>query len=102
MCDSATGQKTTDRYVSFEGIDCDRNAALVIGHVRRLVSHDGDSNPFWARFMNKVERSGRGDTGVGDALFLVHANINFIRELFEEREDEEAMALLEQLEEECC
>ena len=102
MCDSASGPKTTDRYVSFEGIDCDKNAALVIGHVRRLVGDDGEGNPFWAQFMHKVERSNSGDTGVGDALFLVHANLNVIRELFEEREDEEAMALLEQVEEECC
>jgi hypothetical protein len=35
-------------------------------------------------------------------MFLIHSNINQIRELFEACEDQEAMSLLVKLEEECC
>ena len=37
-----------------------------------------------------------------DDLFMVHCHLNQIREFFEERADAEALALLSQLEEECC
>lgn len=92
----------SDRYVSFEGIDCDGNAALCIEHITRLAHGPAKGNPFWQQFLQKVARSQNGDTGVGDALFLVHANINVIRELFEDCEDAAAQALLETLEMECC
>jgi hypothetical protein len=37
-----------------------------------------------------------------DNLFLIHSNINQVRELFESCRDEEALDLLFKLEEECC
>jgi hypothetical protein len=37
-----------------------------------------------------------------DDLFLIHSNINQVRDLFEAWDDAAAMALLEKLEEECC
>ena len=37
-----------------------------------------------------------------DDLFLIHSNINQIRDLFETSGDAAAMALLVQVEEECC
>ena len=91
--------KTTDRYISFEGIDCDGNARRVMEHIERHVAIPGRNNAFWDYFMNK--RAG-GSGPKPDDLFLIHSNINQVRELFATWQDEEAMALLVQVEEECC
>lgn len=94
--------KIIDRYVSFEGIECYRNAEILLSYIERLATGPAKDNKYWQFFMTKIEKSRAGDTGVGDALFLVHANINVIRELFEEYEDETALELLEKIEMECC
>ncbi|MES9853269.1 MAG: N(2)-fixation sustaining protein CowN [Candidatus Thiodiazotropha sp. L084R] len=91
--------KATDRYVSFEGIDCDGNAKLVMTCIERLIEKPGFSDAFWDYFMQK--RSG-GSGPKPDDLFLIHSNINQVHELFETCEDEEAMKLLLMLEDECC
>lgn len=97
--DSACGCKKTDRYVSFGGIDCDGNARMVMGHIERLTAQPERSNAFWEYF--KKKRAG-GSGPKPDDLFLIHSNINQIRDLFETCGDEAAMALLVQVEEECC
>lgn len=91
--------RTTDRYISFEGIDCDCNARQVMVLIETLVSQSGEANAFWDYFMKK--RAG-GSGPKPDDLFLIHSNINQVRELFETCQDEKAINLLEQLEEECC
>jgi hypothetical protein len=89
----------TDRYVSFSGIDCNGNARAVMARIERHLAESGQNSPFWEYFSAKRKpRSGPPP----DDLFLVHCHINQIRELFEERADEEAQALLTRLEEECC
>jgi len=97
--DSACGCKKGDRYLSFDDIDCDGNARLVMAHVDRLTALPGRGNAFWEYFMKK--RAG-GSGPKPDDLFLIHSNINQIRELFESCADEAAMTLLVKLEEECC
>lgn len=47
------------------------------------------------------KRAGSADSKPDD-LFLIHSYINQISELFEVWEDEQALKLLKQLEEECC
>lgn len=91
--------RSTDRYISFDGIDCDGNAKLVMQCIERHMAMPGHSNQFWEYFMKK--RNG-GSGPRPDDLFLIHSNINQVRELFETWGDEEAMKLLVQLEEECC
>ncbi|MDR3394344.1 MAG: N(2)-fixation sustaining protein CowN [Parasulfuritortus sp.] len=91
--------RNNDRYISFEGIDCDGNARLVMECIDRHMAIPGHSNVFWEYFMKK--RDG-GSGPRPDDLFLIHSNINQVRELFETWEDESAMRLLVQLEEECC
>jgi hypothetical protein len=91
--------KTTDRYISFEGIDCDGNADRVMACIERLLEQPDCGNAFWDYFMNK--RTG-GSGPRPDNLFLIHSNINQVRELFESCRDEEALDLLFKLEEECC
>ncbi|MES9942364.1 MAG: N(2)-fixation sustaining protein CowN [Candidatus Thiodiazotropha sp. 6PLUC2] len=95
----ADNSKATDRYISFEGIDCDGNAKAVMSCIERIIEMPGYSNAFWDYFMKK--RAG-GSGPKPDELFLIHSNINQVRELFESSQDEEAMNLLLMLEEECC
>ncbi|MBI5890942.1 MAG: N(2)-fixation sustaining protein CowN [Nitrosomonadales bacterium] len=93
------GSRETDRYLSFDGIDCNGNARTVMALIERHLSEAGQTGPFWDYFMSKRKpRSGPPP----DDLFLVHCHINQIRELFEERAAAEALALLGLLEEECC
>ena len=88
--------KTTDRYLSFDGIDCNGNARRIM----QLIDQYQDAqNPFWEYFAAK--RTPRSAPPPDD-LFLVHCHINQIRELFEEHGDSAALALLFALEEECC
>jgi hypothetical protein len=91
--------KQTDRYISFKGIDCDGNARLVMACIERLIQLPNQRNAFWDYFMQK--RTG-GSGPKPDDLFLIHSNINQVRELFEACEDQEAMSLLNKLEDECC
>lgn len=91
--------KGADRYVSFDGIDCDGNARRLMEFIGRNRTKAGVSASFWEYFMAKrTPRSGPAP----DDLFLVHSHINQIRELFEDCGDEEAQQLLTLLEEECC
>lgn len=92
-------QATTDRYISFDGIDCDGNASRVMTCILHHVAIPERNTVFWDYFMKK--RAG-GSGPRPDDLFLIHSNINQVRELFETWQDQEAMALLAQLEEECC
>lgn len=88
-----------DRYVSFIGLDCDAKAERMMQHLRRHIDNPAHSNAFWAYFKKKAA----GGSGARpDNLFLIHCHLNQIRELFEERQDDEALELLERIEAECC
>lgn len=99
MAEALKKETKTDRYVSFKGIDCAGNARRVMDHVRRYMADPTQSNVFWEHIKRRM------DIGVGpkqDDMLFVHVYLNQIRELFEEREDSAALALLDQIEEECC
>ncbi len=90
---------TTDRYISFDGIDCDGNARILMSYIRRHIDTPEKTNKFWEYFKQKAEG---GSGPKPDDLFLIHSNLNQIRELFELYEDEESLALLDLVEIECC
>lgn len=92
-------QTSSDRYVSFVGLDCDAKAARLMRFIRRHIDLPERSDAFWEYFKKKAT-GGSGPRP--DDLFLVHSNLNQIRELFEKHDDVEALALLERVEEECC
>jgi N(2)-fixation sustaining protein CowN len=97
--------KSTDRYVTFKGIDGEGNAKKVVAMLRRYIDDPQKTNLFWEKFKEKLALAENPDLNSGrrlDELFLVHSYINNIRELFEEHRDEAALALLEQVEEESC
>ncbi len=98
------GQKP-DRYVSFVGIEGDKNSRELMEMLRRHIDDPLKTNRFWELFREKLERVGKPDQNSGrslDELYLIHAYINNIRELFELYDDVPALALLDQIEAESC
>ncbi|QEM67839.1 N(2)-fixation sustaining protein CowN [Geobacter sp. FeAm09] len=94
-----------DRYVSFIGINGDENSRVLMTMLRRHIDDPEKTNPFWEMFKGKLDSVGVPDKTSGrclDELFLIHSYINNIRELFETYDDQEALELLEQIEEESC
>ena len=94
-----------DRYVSFVGIEGDKNSHELMAMLRRHIDDPHKTNRFWELFNDKLERVGQPDQNGGrclDELFLIHSYINNIRELFELYDDQPALALLEQIETESC
>ncbi|MDD2499423.1 MAG: N(2)-fixation sustaining protein CowN [Geobacter sp.] len=94
-----------DRYVSFVGIDGDSNAKKLVELLRRHIDDPTKTNRFWELFKGKLERIKQPDAISGfsqDELYLIHAYINNIRELFETYDDQPALALLDQIEAESC
>jgi N(2)-fixation sustaining protein CowN len=92
---------TADRYVSFRDIDFDGNMKAVLGHLRRHIDDPAKNNALWDRFRARLAAAESGENAVADALLLLHSHVYYIAELFEENEDEEALAALRKLEEEC-
>lgn len=93
------GCRKADRYESFQGIDCAGNARRVMEYIDRHLAIPGRTDAFWEYFSGK--RAGNSGPKPDD-LFLIHSHVNQIRELFETWGDEDALKLLEKLEEECC
>jgi len=97
--ESGSGEDKPDRYVSFIGLDCDAKATQLMGYIRHYIDNPEHTNAFWEYFKQKAA----GEKGPQpDDLFLVHCHLNQIRELFETHEDAEALAFLDQVEQECC
>jgi hypothetical protein len=87
---------TVDRYRSFKGIDFDGQAARMI---ERIQAHtQGGEDAFWVYFFKR-----RNATAgmVCDDQLLLSSFVNPIRELLEARADEQGLAWLDQLENEC-
>ena len=97
--DGSGAKPATDRYVSFIGLDCDAKAREMMSHVRRYIDDPQHTNAFWEYFKKK---SLGGSGPRPDDLFLIHSNLNQIRELFELHADEKALSLLDRIEQECC
>jgi hypothetical protein len=97
-------EKKTDRYQSFIGIDCEGNSKRLMAMLRRHIDDPAKSNPFWEKFKEKLAEAERPIAGRRhlDELFLIHSYINNIEDIFEQYEDQEALDLLKQVEEECC
>ncbi|WP_432822886.1 N(2)-fixation sustaining protein CowN [Trichloromonas sp.] len=92
----------TDRYKTFNGIDCEGNARGLVTMLRRHIDDPEKSNAFWEKFKGALDPGTSESGSCLDNLFLIHSYINTIRELFEEYEDNEALRLLDKIEVECC
>jgi len=93
--------RSSDRYVSFEGIDFEGNMAAVLTHLRRYIDDPAFVNPFWARFNERLAAAESSERPAADRLLLMHAHVYYMAELFEDNDDEEAIAALRRLEIEC-
>jgi hypothetical protein len=92
---------TADRYLSFRNIDFETNMARVLGHLRRVVQDPARDNALWQRFFRRLAEAEGAETPMADQLLLLHAHVYYLAELFEEADDEEAIADLARLEREC-
>ena len=90
-----------DRYVSFAGIDFEGNMARVLAHLTRYIKDPVWANAFWDRFSQRLEVACTSRAPVADRLLLMHSHVYYMAELFEEADDEQALADLQQLEREC-
>jgi len=95
------GSGATDRYVTFEGIDFDGNMAAVMTHLRRYIDSPETGNAFWDRFKTRLDDAEASATPTTDKLLLLHSHVYYMAELFEDHDDEPALAALKVLEEEC-
>lgn len=97
---SASGDSDArDRYVSFVGLDCDGQAQRLFGLLRRYIDTPELSNAFWQLLDRKLHATSGPRH---DELFLIHAHLNTLRDQLEQHGDAEALALLDQIEHECC
>lgn len=92
-------QKKVNRYISFEGTDCEEKSCRIIRHVKQYTEKPPHPSHWSEYFRNKLER---GPALGQDELFIVCSQMNNVRSLFEEYEDTDALNLLEQVEEDCC
>ncbi|CAM3793997.1 N(2)-fixation sustaining protein CowN [Vibrio aerogenes CECT 7868] len=89
----------TDRYISFCNIDCDKNADQLIQMLNEHLqaSHGGEK---WLQyFHHKLEEQ---QQRAHDNLHFIGNQLNMLYKYFEECRDEQASALLYQIEQECC
>ncbi|GAA0587181.1 N(2)-fixation sustaining protein CowN [Caenispirillum bisanense] len=98
----STDVSATDRYVSFSGIDCEGNTARLLARVFHHIDDPLKSNAFWDKFRAEVAAAEDIHARKFDGLCLVCARVGIIAELFEQYDDTEGLALLEQIENECC
>jgi N(2)-fixation sustaining protein CowN len=90
---------TPDRYISFQGLECDDHARRILGYVRDCLAAGDRPSPWQPYFERKlVEIRGIGQ----DELFFVGSQVNYIRELFEHHAHRDGLSLLDRIEDECC
>lgn len=99
---TTTDTSATDRYVSFSGIDCEGNTAKLLARVFRHIDDPAKTNAFWEKFRAEVQAADDIHERKFDGLCLVCARVGILSELFEQYDDEEGIALLERIENECC
>jgi hypothetical protein len=81
---------------NFNLSDCDSKCECVMA---RLQDHfDRKTNPFWPYFLK--QRNHARSQGLSD-LRVLHNYVSTLRELLEELQDRQTLALLEDLEETC-
>jgi len=88
-----------DRYISFDGLECDTNATKLVETIRQYIASATPAQQWADYFTSKLEEKKR--LGVDD-LFFVGSQLNNLYAFFEELNDEPSRELLYQVEQECC
>ncbi|OAN48205.1 nitrogen fixation protein CowN [Paramagnetospirillum marisnigri] len=92
----------SDRYASFRGIDCEGNARIVIDRILALVEDPANDSVLWQRFRVRLAEAGKLGARLADELCLACSHTYYIEELFEAADDQDGLAALRRLEDECC
>lgn len=92
-------RSTRDRYISFEGLECDDNALRIVDTIRYHVATAEPADRWRQYFEMKFAEQRRMNV---DDLFFVGSQMNTLYEFFSETADEVIKALLYQVEQECC
>lgn len=100
-------EQIKDRYITFENIDCYKNAIDVLDAMKELFETIPESkNDFWKRFMQFIPDnyqevfSKDGDNK--DILYHVCGNVFYISDLFDEYDFTKGLDVLQRAELECC
>lgn len=95
-----------DRYVTYENIDCYKNAIVLLDALYELFSTKPESkNAYWVNFEEKLPQdytTQQAKEGEKDILYLVCSNTFYMSDLFEEYDFTKGIELLDQAELECC
>lgn len=92
-------QKNIDRYVSFQGTNCDEKARRLISYIQDHIKTPSHPSPWLDYFQDKLSDC----ISLGqDELFVICSQMNNVRSLFEEYKNTEALSLLEYIEDVCC
>lgn len=89
------------RHVGFKNIDFEGNMRAVLGHPFRHIDDPAGSNALRERFKERPAEAERGGNVRADKPPLLHSRVYYMVDLFEEGEDEAALAALRKLEVEC-
>ncbi|MDC0611404.1 N(2)-fixation sustaining protein CowN [Vibrio sp.] len=73
----------------------------MLDRVLGLIDNFKQDNKFWQHFKQKAIAMKNGEGPKTDAQFLLHSNVYYLRELFEDCEDDEGLDILEVLERDC-
>lgn len=88
-----------DRYISFCGIDCDRQAESLMAHLDDCLNRCDSASPWRKYFERKLKQK----QAMGhDHLFFIGAQMNVLYEFFEAMDDEKGQSLLWRIEQQCC
>lgn len=95
-------EATTDRYISFQNIDCYKHASDVIDEILEIIEDEQYNNKFWEVFQKKIPQAYFDKKPDEKVLYLVCSSVFYIEELFEESEDEVGLELMSTCEYQCC
>lgn len=98
-----TTTSVTYRHISGDDplpyIDCDRCIRATYARIQYYIARDEGNCPICAYFREKI---GTRMGNESDARLILHAQINVIFELFEQHHDQEHIAILHRVEDDCC
>ncbi|WP_422127324.1 N(2)-fixation sustaining protein CowN [Vibrio hannami] len=92
-------QSQTDRYISFCDIDCDKNADKLIEILDKHIEC-GNGHEKWQHYFSSKRSEQQRMSH--DNLHFIGNQINTLYSYLKDCNDEAALALLYQLEQECC
>lgn len=96
VCGIRTGETP-----GFDRSECDNKADQLLERVLEQISNQQPPNPFWLKFKEKAIAMNEGKGPKTDALYLLHSNVYYLRDLLEESNDEVGIELLDELEYYC-